>query len=514
MSAAEYLPPDEMTLDAAGQALARHLEVRDGLVRETERTYYDTFDGRLHDAGLSLSFEGGDLMLTERETGRMRARLAMSQPAKPLFASELGSGPLRDALRPIIDVRALLALVHVRTRERVLDLLDDERKTVVRMALEEPVLVKSTPSPTALRPRVRVAAVRGYDEALDQVRGALEDELGFKLVNQPLVDEAVRAAGAAPGGISSKLDVPLDYEQRSDSAAAAVLAPLLEVIEANLEGTIADVDSEFLHDLRVSVRRSRAVQRELAGVFPPPQLASFRGEFRWLQQISGDSRDLDVYVLEFDDYRAMVPEEMRPDLDPLLEVLSSRRLAAHAVMARELRSTRATSLRSDWSSFLGGLEGLAKDDRPDAARPIGELAGERVRKVYRRMVRMGDAIGESSPADDYHELRKKGKELRYLLELFAVSLYPGEVVKPMIKALKALQDVLGRHQDREVQVAMLHSQREEVAAMREGPAALMAMGALVRQLGEDQLAARGAFAERFAEFASKSQRKLVKDTFA
>ena len=67
----------------------------------------------------------------------------------------------------------------------------------------------------------------------------------------------------------------------------------------------------------------------------------------------------------------------------------------------------------------------AADGRPSRRRaPIGELAGERIRKVYRRMVKMGRAIDGASPAEDYHELRKKGKELRYLLELFGAPLYP------------------------------------------------------------------------------------------
>jgi CHAD domain-containing protein len=129
------------------------------------------------------------------------------------------------------------------------------------------------------------------------------------------------------------------------------------------------------------------------------------------------------------------------------------------------------------------------------------------------MVRAGSAIDESSPAEDYHELRKQGKELRYLLELFGAALYPGEVVKPMIKTLKALQDVLGRHQDREVQVALLRSLGPEIARAEGGEAALMALGALIARLSEDERAARGEFAGRFAEFASKPQRRLVKETF-
>ncbi|MBV9413797.1 MAG: CHAD domain-containing protein, partial [Solirubrobacterales bacterium] len=179
-----------------------------------------------------------------------------------------------------------------------------------------------------------------------------------------------------------------------------------------------------------------------------------------------------------------------------------------------LRSERAIGLLSSWRTFLDGLEAANESDRPAAARPIGEVAGKRIRKVYRRMVRMGDAIDESSPAEDYHELRKKGKELRYLLELFGAPLYPAEVVKPMIKTLKSLQDVLGRHQDREVQVALVRSLGPEVAKAEGAEAALMAMGALVGRLAEDEAGARSDFAGRFAEFAASDQRRLVKETFA
>jgi CHAD domain-containing protein len=204
---------------------------------------------------------------------------------------------------------------------------------------------------------------------------------------------------------------------------------------------------------------------------------------------------------------------MRADLDPLLGVLRNRRLVARREMVRALRSDRATTLRSEWAAFLDQLETFPEDDRPDASRPIGELSGERIRKVYKRMLKMGGAIDSSSPPEAYHELRKKGKELRYLLELFGSPLYPSEVVKPMIKALKSLQDVLGRHQDREVQVATLRSLRDEVSALPGGAAALMAMGVLVERLAEDEQAARDEFAERFSAFASKAQRRLVKDTF-
>ena len=204
---------------------------------------------------------------------------------------------------------------------------------------------------------------------------------------------------------------------------------------------------------------------------------------------------------------------MRGDLDPLLTVLQQRRAGARRGMVRALRSERASSLLRDWGRLLVGIESGRVSVGPDAARPIADLAAGRVFKVYRRMVAMGREIDADSPAEAYHELRKKGKELRYLLELFAAPLWPAEVVKPMINALKSLQDVLGRHHDRAVQVTMLRSFSDAVAALPNGAGGLIAMGRLIERLEEQEAAARDQFAERFAAFSSGAQRRLVRDTF-
>ena len=90
---------------------------------------------------------------------------------------------------------------------------------------------------------------------------------------------------------------------------------------------------------------------------------------------------------------------------------------------------------------------------------------------------------------------------------------PGGFATPsptMVKTLKALQDVLGSHQDREVQAAMLRALAADVPR----PETLLAMGALVQRLAADEVEAREEFAARFDVFASRKQRRLVKETFA
>ncbi|MGO9903030.1 MAG: CHAD domain-containing protein [Solirubrobacteraceae bacterium] len=491
-----------------------------------EQVYYDTFDGLVRAGGATLRYQQGMLELSARDAEHAVSALAagrgdvvaetlrIEEPSVPLLGAELPAGPLRDAVLELIDVRALLALARVRVLTQTRRVLDDEQKTVARIATDSPAVIAAGGRELALRRRVRLLGVRGYHSERRRVRELVLADLGLVPADQPLVDEAVCALGGSPAGTSAKIEVPLELNERTDRAAVRVLTRLLEVIDANLPGTIAGTDTEFLHDYRVAVRRTRSVQRELAGAFEPGPLAAMRVEFRWLQQITGDSRDLDVYVLDFEKMRALLPQALRADLKPLLAVLRGRRLLARREMIRALRSPRAEALRADWEALLASLVERPEADRPDCSRPIGEVSSERIRKVYRQMVRMGDAIGPGSPPEDYHELRKKGKELRYLLELFGVPLHDEDVVRPMIRALKGLQDVLGRHQDREIQIGTLRSLAAEVSALPGGAGALMAMGVLIERLDGDMLAARGEFAASFAAFAAREQRRLVREAFA
>jgi len=320
------------------------------------------------------------------------------------------------------------------------------------------------------------------------------------------------SAATAPAA-RAKVDVPLAYDQRADAGAVAVLRRLLAVIRDNVEGAIAGQDDEYLHQLRIAVRRSRTVQRQLAGVFDPVVLPGFRSEFRWLQQATGPARDLDVYIGQLDGLAELVPAAQRAALGPLRPVLLHSRMTARADMTRALRSVRAAELFEDWDQVLETLVELPLEGRPEAARPLGVVTGARIRKVYKRIVHMGRRIEPESPAEQYHELRKKAKELRYLLELFGLKLFDEEGVAPMVRTLKALQDVLGRHQDREVQMAMLRSLADEVSTLPGGGAACVAMGVLVDRLALDETAAREEFGERFARFAADEQQSLVKDTF-
>ena len=145
----------------------------------------------------------------------------------------------------------------------------------------------------------------------------------------------------------------MDRHQAADLAVADALLGYVSVMESTVEGIVADVDTEFLHDFRVAVRRTRSVLKLLGGVLPEGMAERVGAEFRWLGDVTTPTRDLDVYLLGIDD---MASSLTRPDdLTAFGRHLVMRRTAEHKLLTRALRSRRFVDLCSSWRSELGDL---------------------------------------------------------------------------------------------------------------------------------------------------------------
>ena len=480
-----------------------------GPSRSADRTLMDTFDGRLRRRGMVLWREGrrGALIARLEEPGEATLAVPLDVPEPDrILAGELPGGVLGDRLRTVIEERALIPRARVVTREHPLKACNRDGKTVVRMWIEEPTVRRRGEADQPLGRRIRVASVLGYDGDMQKA----VDALGRRLpgADRSLMDEALSAAGVPPSGVSTDVDLRLRPDMRADRASSAICRRLAEVVEANLPGVLADIDPEFLHDLRVAIRRSRSVLKEMRKVFPAKELPQARTDLRWIQELTGPTRDLDVLLHEWPSMVEPVPASMSGDLQPLVDLLQRERQEAYSAMRRHLRSRRFSTVWARWTALIA----QSRFDGPDAGRHIGELAGGRIVSVYRSMVEMGAAIDDASPAADLHDLRKRGKELRYLLELFGV-MWPAEQVKPLVSALKGLQDVLGHYQDDEIQVRELRSLGPDVAATPGGTDSLIALGFVLEELTERQRRARHDFARRFADFSDQPTRRIVDRTF-
>ena len=270
----DLILPPSLDQAAALALLDERLELAHGRPRTSDRTLLDSFDGRLRAEGLRAerpAGRGAPLELHEAGAPVRRAQIAR---AKRHLVEELPEGAVRERLAPVLEERALLPAVRVRSSVQPLAVVDGDAKSVVRLEIEHPALIGTGGKAVALTPRLEVRPVLGYDRAYERTLATLRDELGLEVAKRPLYDEAVRKAGGRPGGVATKVSAKLAPATHTDAAAATVLKRLVKVAEANLPGTLEDLDPEFLHDLRVSIRRARSVLRELRDVHDPKAPAS------------------------------------------------------------------------------------------------------------------------------------------------------------------------------------------------------------------------------------------------
>ena len=502
------------------EQVVQGLERLDRFTREPARTravvVHDTFDWRVHLAGgrLELVTQGrtAALVWLDRQSGEELGRWSISRV--PAFVWDLPPGPVTDRLAAVVEMRALRPLVRIESAITTLRLLDDEEKTVARVVVDAARLTGD--HDTDLGAVVEVTPLRGYARQAEGLarRLAARDDLRADATDP--VDRALAAAGLEPGGYSSKLRLTLDPEGSAVDAWLEVLRALHATMADNLEGTVADVDSEFLHDFRVAVRRSRSVLGEAKQVLPADLLAYLRPELKWLGDLTTPTRDFDVYLLTLPDFVAGLPPERRGDLARFGSFLAKHQRKAQRAMAAGLTSDRYAALDARWSALLAdpaAVLAAAGEPARFADAPAPAVAARRIWKAYRRLVHLGRAIDDDSPATDLHELRKDGKRLRYLLECFG-SLFPADEVAPLVKELKGLQDVLGEYQDCHVQIESLGELSQQM--LDEGlsdAATLLAMGHLVDQIDRRQHEVRAAFAERFARFDAAVVRRRFRRTF-
>jgi CHAD domain-containing protein len=161
-------------------------------------------------------------------------------------------------------------------------------------------------------------------------------------------------------------------------------------------------------------------------------------------------------------------------------------------------------LDSDWEETLAALAGNGQ-----AHPTAGELADASISRAYRRVARDGAAISAGSPSEDLHGLRKRCKELRYALEVFA-PVIDRDSRRAAVADLKGLQDVLGRFQDSEVQRQSLREFAAEMMAAGTPAQVVLAMGELVGHLDAEQDSAREDFAAAFARFVRPSSDRRMR----
>jgi CHAD domain-containing protein len=477
------------------------------------RTWLDTFDWRLYRAGLTLEQVTGRGTAELRLTGRDGIVVATEQlrpgpgrgvqpraaqagiPPWPARLDALPAGPLTEHLASVVGVRALLPVARAASTVREHRALNGDDKTVARITADR--MTVSYPAAAALPVRLAVTAVRGYQAQATRLATLLEALPVGLPAGQSALEAVLASAGQRAGDYTGRIEVQLTAGMPAVTAMATVFAALLDTLEANVPGTAADIDTEFLHDLRVAVRRTRSALKLAGQVLPDGDRKRFRPEFKWLGDLTTPTRDLDVYLLRLPSMTAGLVGADAADLGPFGVYVRRQRARAQRELARGLRSARFTRLCRDWRDALDAAAGSARR-KPGVA----TLAARSIAGAHQRVLASGAAITATSPPQSLHDLRKLCKDLRYLLEIFA-SLHAPGVQWRAVRELKGLQDCLGEFQDTDVQRTEIRALAEQMLAERQAPAeTLLAMGEVAAGLARRERRARAEFAGLFQEFAS------------
>jgi len=199
----------------------------------------------------------------------------------------------------------------------------------------------------------------------------------------------------------------------------------LHELRVHAEVALADTDPEGVHQLRVAVRRARAVLKTSGG------FDGLRAELRWFFGRLGPLRDLDVLLMRFRGDTSGFSASELAAFERLLGGLTADRDKALARVTKTLRGKRYARLLDELAVVTPAGDGeTGLDLVAEIAKPHDRLRAEVAR------------TGRDPADEELHDLRILGKKLRYVAEM-ATS---GQA-RALVKATKRFQDMLGEFQD-------------------------------------------------------------------
>ena len=266
---------------------------------------------------------------------------------------------------------------------------------------------------------------------------------------------------------------------------------LVQALRAHEAGARAGQDAEHVHEMRVAVRRLRAILRASRALFDDRWVERLRSELDWLGAALGLVRDLDVLHAYLQPRLAALEGAEHRAGQRVLRRLAADRTRARAGLNEALDSPRYPRILEQLETFLTRPPASASDvSLPDVA----ATEWKRLRKAVQKLP------GRPSP-DELHAVRIKVKRARFAAELARAA--AGERGKRFIHQAKKLQDILGDLQDAVVIEQYLHD-----AIDRTEPAQALGRD-LVKRQRKRRKKARAAFFEEWPKLKRRGREAWI-----
>ncbi|KOG40737.1 CYTH and CHAD domain-containing protein [Streptomyces resistomycificus] len=414
--------------------------VLDKGVAELDATYYDTADERLATSSITLrrrtggSDAGWHLKFPVSEGVRDEVRAPLSDTLPDDLAGLVRSRVRNAPLRPV---------VRLRSARDVRDLLDSEGRLLAEVSVDA----------------VHAERLSGGDGDAQWTEIEVELADGGDPAFLDKVDKRLRKAGVRPSKSSSKLARALaetapkkkrrsgpakDPVTAGDHVLAYVRTQRDAIVE--LDPAVRQDAEDSVHSMRVATRRLRSTFKSFGGILDRAVTDPIGEELRWLAGELGVDRDHEVLTERLTTALDEVPRPLvsGPVAERLHLWASARHGGARGRLIGVLDSRRYLDL-------LDALDALVADPPllKAAGKKPGKVIAKAVKKDFGKVAALVEDAVELPPGTDRdvaaHEARKKAKRTRYAAEAARPVL--GRPAKDLVKSMKALQNLLGEHQD-------------------------------------------------------------------
>jgi inorganic triphosphatase YgiF len=414
--------------------------------------YYDTADQQLKRQGLTLrvrqrnqhyvqtvkSTNGAGLLPAVREEWEDAIAGARPDLRAPNSSAHLPGTLAEGDLRPLFVTtirRAVIALKPDATTE-IEAAIDEGAVETAESRRGEPICEIELEHKLGDPAAIYDIGLKLLEVAPLRLEMRSKAERGFDLLDA--VEREPQAVHAPP--------IALDPEMTVEAVLQAFGCESLGLVLRNEPAVLAGI-AEGLHQMRVALRRLRAVLNTFKRMLPGEQYRSVSGELRWLARALGPARNWDVFAASI---LAPVTSALlgAEDREGLSRAAECQRLRAHQEAEAAIRSVRYTTALLKVLRWL-----VARDwrDQPVSKHsvllmtPIGTVAS---RLIARRHKEVRSAIRDFAALDmeQRHQVRIAIKKLRYTVDLFD-PLFPADAVSAFLRLLKPLQDRLGEAND-------------------------------------------------------------------
>jgi inorganic triphosphatase YgiF len=311
---------------------------------------------------------------------------------------------------------------------------------------------------------VELELKRGEVPALFQLAIQISEHAPVTLENRSKAERGYALFRAIPPAPVKAAPPALADDAPVSDAFASLCWDSLRQMHANEEGVLKGEDPEYLHQMRVGLRRLRSAFSAFSRALPVTARDRVTAELRWLGARLGPARDWDVFTIE----TLPAVRHAMPSVEAfgaLAAEVARRRAVAQREVRRTLRSRRYQRAMLIVACWLSAQAWRAEADAEQHAllgSPVRAYAQTELERRYERVRKRGRKLDQLDAAGR-HELRIAIKKLRYSVEFFA-SMFDAEAARALRSRLARLQDILGTMNDAATLqrlMADLHAETDE-----------------------------------------------------